>query len=136
MTSGRLLHDNGGATAVQFAFVAPILILLTLGIVDMGRFGLAATAMRNGAIEAARFASLRGAASAAPATVSAIVAVAKDQAVGVPPDDLSVVVAWSPDNNPGSQVKVKLSYAFSPFISALIPLPDIQLARSSAMVVF
>ena len=77
MTFRRLLHDNGGASAVQFAFVGPILILLTLGIIDMGRFGFAATAMRNGAIEAARFASLRGAAGPAPATASAIAAVAK-----------------------------------------------------------
>ncbi len=132
----KLLHDDAGASAVQFAFVAPILILMTLGIIDMGRLGLAATAMRNGAIEAARYASLRGAASPTPATLPAIVAVAKDQAVGVPPDDLSVSVAWSPDNKSGSQVRVQLSYTFSPFIAALIPLPDIPLARSSAMVVF
>lgn len=136
MAFRRLLHDDAGSSAVQFAFVAPILILLTLGIIDMGRLGLTATAMRNGAIEAARFASLRGAASPDPATVSAIAAVAKGQAVGVPSSDLSVAVLWNPDNKSGSQVKVQLSYNFSLFISALVPLPDIELARSSAMVIF
>jgi Flp pilus assembly protein TadG len=136
MVFRRLLHDDAGSSAVQFAFVAPVLILLTLGIIDMGRLGLAATAMRNAAMDAARFASLRGAASAAPATVSAIAAVARDQAVGVPPSDLSVAVVWSPDNKPGSQVKVQLSYAFPLFISALMPIPDIQITRSSAMVIF
>ena len=60
----------------------------------------------------------------------------RHQAVGVPPTELSVTVAWTPDNKSGSQVKVQLSYSFSLFISALMPIPDIQLTRSSAMVIF
>ena len=136
MTIRRIAQDDSGSSMLQFAFVAPVLILLTLGIIDMGRLGLTASAMRNGAIDAARFASMRGAASPAPATESDIAAVARDNAAGVPASDLTVAVIWSPDNSSGSEVKVRLSYTLPLFIASLIPLPDVHLTRSSAMVIF
>jgi len=130
------LRNRDGSAAVQFAFVAPVLILMMLGIVDMGRLGLTISTMRNAAIEAARFASMHGAASSTPATVATITDFAKDRAVGVPSADIAVAVSWLPDNKSGSQVKVQLSYDFEMFISWLTPLPTIQLAKSSAMTIF
>jgi Flp pilus assembly protein TadG len=132
----RLLQSRSGSSAIQFAFVAPLLIVMTLGIVDMGRLGLTASSMRNAAIEAARFASLRGASSPTPATETSIVAVVKDQAVGIPSDELSITVTWTPNNNPGSEVKVEVAYPLTLFISSLIPVPGINLRRSSAMMIY
>lgn len=132
----KILKNNHGSSAVQFAFVAPTLILLTLGIIDMGRLGFAATTVRNAAMEAARYASLHGSSSPTPANEAAIVAVAKNQAVGIPQADLAVTVTWTPNNNSGSQVRVQLTYPIDLFISGLIPIPDITLSRSSAMMVF
>lgn len=130
------LRDTRGSAAVQFAFVAPVLILMILGIVDMGRLGMTISTMRSAAIDAARFASLRGAESPTPATVATITDFAKDRAVGVPSADIAVAVTWLPDNKSGSQVKVQLNYDFEMFVSWLTPLPTIQLAKSSAMTIF
>lgn len=132
----RLLRDHTGNSAIQFAFIAPTLILLTLGIVDMGRLGLAASSLRSAAIEAARFASVRGASSPTPATTATITQVARDQAVGVPAADMTVAVTWTPNNKSGGEVKVELRYPVKLFISSLIPLPTIQLDRSSQMLIF
>jgi Flp pilus assembly protein TadG len=130
------LRDTKGVAAIQFAFVAPVLILMLLGIIDMGRLGMTVSTMRNAAIEAARYASMRGAESPTPATVAAITDFAKDRAVGVPSADIAVAVTWFPDNKSGSQVKVQLNYNFEMFVSWLTPLPTIQLAKSSAMTIF
>ncbi|MGR8950271.1 MAG: TadE/TadG family type IV pilus assembly protein [Gammaproteobacteria bacterium] len=134
--NSSILKDNQGSSAIQFGFVAPILILLSLGIIDMGRLGFAATTVRNAAMEAARYASLRGSDSPTPATEAAIIAVAKNEAIGIPESDLSVAVTWTPNNNSGSQVKVQLTYPIDLFISGLFPIPDVTLSRSSAMMVF
>jgi Flp pilus assembly protein TadG len=132
----RCIKNQNGSSAVQFAFVAPILILLSLGIIDMGRVGFSASTVRNAAIEAARYASMHGAASTTPATEDVIVALAKDKAVGIPADDLTVTVTWTPDNKSGSEIKVDLDYTVNLFISGFIPIPGINLSRSSAMMIF
>jgi Flp pilus assembly protein TadG len=132
----RLLHDRSGVSAVQFAFVAPLLILMTLGIIDMGRLGLTISTLRNAAIETSRYASMHGADSPSPASETAIINFAKDRAVGIPKADLSVAVAWLPDGKSGSEVKVQMTCPFTMFISALAPVPDIELSRSSAMTIF
>src|SRR5580693_3294811 len=49
----RLRRCDGGASAVEFAFLAPVLIYLAIGMVDIGRYAyysiLAANAARAGA---------------------------------------------------------------------------------------
>lgn len=131
-----VLRNNRGNSAIQFGFVAPLLILLTLGIIDMGRLGFAISSVRNAAIEAARYASLHGSSSTVPATEADIIALAKDSAVGIPQNDLTVTVTWTPDNKSGSQVKVNLAYPIDLFIAGLIPLPNMTLTKSSAMMIF
>lgn len=69
----RLRADQRGATIIEFAMVAPVLLLTILGLFDMA-YNMYSTAMLEGAIQkAARDATLEG---AAPATVDARVAAA------------------------------------------------------------
>jgi len=37
----RLLRDESGSPAVEFAIIAPLLVLLTAGLIDVGKMGLA-----------------------------------------------------------------------------------------------
>ncbi len=66
----RLLHDRRGATLVEFALVAPVMLLLILGLCDLC-YQAYARAMLTGAIQAAaRRATLEGNSSeAATATL-------------------------------------------------------------------
>lgn len=52
------LHDDGGASALEFALVAPILILLVMGIVEFGVLYQAQLALTHAAREGARLAAV------------------------------------------------------------------------------
>lgn len=59
---GRLIRHDGGATIVEFALIAPVLLISMLGIFDLG-YNMYATSILQGAIQkAARDATLEGAA--------------------------------------------------------------------------
>lgn len=65
MIHGRLrslLHDIQGATIVEFAFVAPVLLLMVMGIFDLGH-NMYTSAMLQGSVQqAARDSTIEGAA--------------------------------------------------------------------------
>jgi Flp pilus assembly protein TadG len=52
----RLLRDTSGVNLLEAAIVAPLLLLLTFGIVDFASIFYAYLALENGASEATRFA--------------------------------------------------------------------------------
>ena len=112
-----LLHalaaDRRGATAVEAAFTLPLVILLTLGAIELGRVVSAQANINHAVKETARFASVRGAASGAAATEAQLEAMAL-QLAELPADTLIPGVSWSPDNVPGSTVTVQLQHTFSP----------------------
>ena len=59
-SSRRLASDTAGATIVEFAFVAPIMVMFLLGISDM-LYNVYATSVLSGAVQkAARDATLQG----------------------------------------------------------------------------
>ncbi len=107
----RLLLDRRGASAVEFALAIPAVLLLTLGAVEIGRAVSAQASLNHAAKETARFASVRGKASAAAATKADLEAMAVQLA------DLyatTAAVSWDPDNSPGGNVTVQLQHTFTP----------------------
>jgi Flp pilus assembly protein TadG len=56
----RFGRRNDGSTVVQFAFVAPIVILFSLGIIDMGRLLWMDATIGFAADEGGRYASIHG----------------------------------------------------------------------------
>jgi Flp pilus assembly protein TadG len=61
----RLHRHDGGATLVEFAIVAPVLLLLLIGCLDFSRALNAYVTITNAAREGARYASLDAAADGA-----------------------------------------------------------------------
>lgn len=53
-----LRRDQGGASAIEFALVAPLLIAIIVGTAQMGRLYLAHAGLRNLVADSARFASI------------------------------------------------------------------------------
>ncbi len=78
-----IVGDVRGIAVVEFAFIAPILMMLTLGILDVGRAMHALNTMQYTAKEAARYASVRGSASASPASQDDIEKFVKIGAIGL-----------------------------------------------------
>jgi Flp pilus assembly protein TadG len=109
----RLLGEQGGAAAVEFAFTAPMAILLTVGAMEVGRAVWAHASIHHAAKETARFAAVRGAASGSPATVANLEAMAL-QLADLPDARTTADVSLTPDNRPGSTVTVQLQHTFIP----------------------
>ena len=112
-TIGRLAGDRRGGVAIEFAFIIPIAILLTIGGVEVARAVSVQASISQAAKETVRFASVRGSASGAAATEAQL----EDMAVQLA--DLanagtSAAVSWNPDNSPGSVITVDMETTFSP----------------------
>jgi Flp pilus assembly protein TadG len=109
-----------GASLVEFALVAPVLLLLVIGLVVAGlgvfRYQQVASLAREGA----RYASVRGwkyqqvtgnpAATPADVYNNAIL----PGSVALDPTSLGYNVTWSPDNKQGSTVSVQVTYQWLP----------------------
>lgn len=81
-TQGSLVHDARGATIVEFAFVAPLLVLILLFLFDTGYF-LYARAILGGEVQAAgRASGLETATSANRAALDLAVETAVKRLVG------------------------------------------------------
>jgi Flp pilus assembly protein TadG len=107
---GSLLIETGLALAAM--------VLLTAGALDFAR-GLAALhTISYASTEAARYAAVRGARSASPATAESIEAFVKRHLPGVNQAAVSVSASWQPDNHPGSVVEVRVQYAFRSVVPA------------------
>jgi len=126
-----------GATVVEFALVAPIVMLFVMGLIIMGlgifRYQEVAWLAREGgryaSVRGARYESVTGkpAATASDVFNDAI----KPKAVALDPNQLNYTVTWSPDNKQGSTVTVTVKYQWIP--EGLFG--GIQLSSTSTMLV-
>jgi Flp pilus assembly protein TadG len=109
----RLVSDRHGGVAIEFAFVIPIAILLTVGAVEVARAVSVQASISQAAKETVRVASVRGSASGAAATEAQLEAMAV-QLADLADASTSAAVSWAPDNSPGSVVTVDVQTTFSP----------------------
>lgn len=109
----RLARCQRGAAYVEFALVAPILIVLSVGVIEAARAVAAQAAIAHAVKETVRFASVRGTASGAAVTQSALETMALDIA-DLPSVATTAAASWSPDNAPGGVVTVQMQHDFTP----------------------
>jgi Flp pilus assembly protein TadG len=110
---------------VEGALVLTSFVFLLLGVMDFGRLGFAYNSVTYAAHHAARFAATNGSASGHAATLATIQTNEQNNVVAT---CLTVGVTWTPNNNPGSQVQVVVSYAFKPL---LIPISSTSVTLKS-----
>ncbi|HEY1375452.1 MAG TPA: TadE/TadG family type IV pilus assembly protein [Gemmataceae bacterium] len=120
MTIHRTQSRRGGATSVEFAMVASVVLLLIIGLIVMAlgvfRYQELARLARDGA----RYAAVRGADyarfSGKPAATATDVyqKAILPNAVILTPSKLSADITWSPDNTAGGQVTVTVRYQWLP----------------------
>jgi Flp pilus assembly protein TadG len=112
-TIDRLVGDRRGGVAIEFAFIIPIAILLTVGAVEVARAVSVQASISQAAKETVRFASVRGSASGAAATEAQLEAMAV-QLADLTNGTTTATVTWNPDNSPGGVVTVDMQTTFSP----------------------
>ncbi len=130
------LADESGAPVVEFAIIAPILMVITVGIIDIGRAVWTSTTLEHVAREGARFASVRGAGHVAEATETSVETYVEGRATGLSATDMTVAVSWAGgDNSSGSSVTVQVSYDFDLLLGGFLQLDPIGLDSSSTMTI-
>jgi Flp pilus assembly protein TadG len=121
-----------GASAVEFALVVPMFLLILIGVAELTRavwiYGTVAHAAREGT----RYAMVRGAENKAPATAADIESYV--QAKAGYGSSTEVTTTWQPDNKPGSTVHVSVQYNFQS-VTSFLPIGPIALHSSSRMVI-
>jgi Flp pilus assembly protein TadG len=131
----RFRGDRRGSLGIELGFALPVLMVLSVGVIDFTRLVWFSATMTNVASEGARFAAVRGAEAQVPATAQNVIDFVLDQAVGFPPGALDVQVTWAPDNTPGNPVTVLLTHDYNFLIGPFIGLDPIELEEASSMVV-
>lgn len=113
----RFAASHEGNAAIEFALCASAFFMMLLGIAEFARLMHAYHDMAQGARIGVRYAIVHGAASGAPATASQIASItAASAAISA----AEVSVAFSPNNQPGSQITVTIAHPFS-FLFGFMP---------------
>ncbi len=131
----RLWRDTAGGSAVELAFVLPIMLALVAGTVDGGRALFAFNTVEKLAKEGARYASVRGSETPSPATQAEITDYLKSQATGLDNAKLTVNPTW-PDgvnHDPGERVTVTVTYQYDALFAAFLPFEDFTLNSSATL---
>jgi len=105
-----------GSTVIESALVLLVFAILLAGIMELGFTGLVTNSISFAAQRAARYAAVRGSGSGHSASATDVRSVAQSYAAPLGGSALTVNVTWAPDNNPGSTVSVKVSYAIKPLL--------------------
>jgi len=125
------MRGRRGSTMLEGALVMTTFVILLVGSMDFGRLGFAYSSVTYAAHQAARFAATNGSASGHAASVATIQANADSNVLGLDASKLTVSVTWTPNNNPGSQVQVVVSYGFKPLV---VPISSTSLTLKSTAV--
>jgi Flp pilus assembly protein TadG len=106
---------------VESALVFALFVFIVFGIMDFGRLVFAFNFVAYAAREGTRYASVRGASSGHAAQASDVKTYVAGQAVALDSSKLTVNTTWSPNNQPGSTVKVNVSYTYQPMAGIALP---------------
>ena len=117
-----LARDRSGATAVEASLILPVLLLVLMGTMELGRMAWTQSALTYAVQEAARCAAVRPGVCGTPAEIQAY-AVRRASPLTVPPDTFTAAEAGC-----GWQVQADLQYRF--LLRALTPAGPTIRART------
>ena len=121
-----------GQSLAELPIVIVLFLVVTFGIVDAARLIYAYNAVSSSSREGVRWAVVRGGTSGRAATEADITTFVQSKTVGTP---VNVTVTWTPDNQPGSTVAVKVTNAFAPIAPLPLVPKTINLTSTSKMVI-
>jgi Flp pilus assembly protein TadG len=141
----RHVSRDHGQSLVEFGLVSFLLVMLLLGVVEIGRMVLVYTTVANAARAGARYAIVHGTNN--PVTTTQIQTVVKNFLSTAPVDTsragLTINVTYPGDpskspsagcTDPGCRVTVTTTYPYDPFVT-YFPWPAINLSSTSQGVI-
>jgi Flp pilus assembly pilin Flp len=110
-----LIRNARGASAVEFAMVAPVLLGMILGAIEIGRFAVISGTLSSAVRETARIAMVSSATSPDPQDETSLRQLVFDRMVIGDPANMTVVVSYSPANEVGGVVRIDATYEYVTF---------------------
>ncbi len=124
-----------GSAILEFGLVIVMFFMFVFGVMDFGRALYTYHFVSNAACEATRYAMVRGSSSTEPVTAADIESYVKSIAPeGIDRDNLIVSATWSPNDSPGSTVRVQVGDNFR-FMTPVLVSYQMSLSDSSQMVI-
>ncbi len=123
-----------GSSIVEFAVIAPAVVLVLFGFLEIVRGVWLYNTVTYAAREGGRYAMVHGSKSSAPASTTDVATAVKAAAASLDPTKVQVTTTWTPDKAPGSTVDVKVDYAWQP-LAMLASLGTRTLSASTRRVI-
>ncbi|WP_165185043.1 TadE/TadG family type IV pilus assembly protein [Caulobacter soli] len=130
-TNQRFAKDQSGATAVEFAFLAPVLIFIMMGITGYGGYFWMSHSVQQLANDAAR-AAIPGTTAAERASLAKGVVAASASDAQLIPAKVSTVVAER-DGRLTVAVTYDAAQSFAYAVRGITPMPPEQIRRKAAV---
>lgn len=121
-----------GQALVELALLLPVLIMLAMGTLDVGRVFQGYLDLANAAREGAAYASLNPSDSNLTSDVTNIMTAESN---GLVPGTMNVTVSFSPNNSAGSQVTVTVTASYPLLTTAVLGWKSLSLQASAGMMV-
>lgn len=121
------MRGERGQSLVEFALVMPVLVIVLVGLFDLGRAVMLSETLNSAVREGTRSAMVRGTTSSSPlgpatlttppAADNAATTVVRRYATGIN-STLTIVMSWPDGNaNKGSEVQIVATTPFTPILS-------------------
>lgn len=116
-----------GQALIEFALILPILVVLLVGVFDLGRAVMLSETLNNAVREGTRYAIVHGSTSAAPlgpatlttppAADNAATTIVRRHLIAIN-STVTIVMSWPDGNaNKGNEVQIEASTPFTPILS-------------------
>jgi Flp pilus assembly protein TadG len=133
-----LTTNRRAVTTVELAIIAPVVILLLIGMVDLGVAVYSSNTLAEAVRAGARYAVVHGANSTSPAgptaNSTAVENVVKGYAPGIKAANLVVTSTWPDGSNAfGNRVTVVATYNYNSAIAWIIGITTIPLRATTTM---
>ncbi|MCC6537313.1 MAG: pilus assembly protein [Bryobacterales bacterium] len=124
-----------GNALVESALVLWPFMLLVFGIIQIGFVVWSSSTLAYAVDTATRHASLNGARSSTPVTQADLVTMVKDTSTGLDKTKINVLITWTPNNRPGSTVRIEATYAIETLVSLVWENPFTLKSASQMLIV-
>jgi Flp pilus assembly protein TadG len=121
-------RNRRGAAAVEFALLLTPFLMVTFGIIELGIYSMEQQALLESVHAGVRYAVVHGSKSSSPATTSSLQTMIQNGSSVLTASSVSVTVTFSPNNNPGSTIKIVATYPWS----SIVPLLKLSAATITA----
>jgi Flp pilus assembly protein TadG len=121
-----------GAAALEFGLAFVVFLSVVYGVMEFGRIVSSYNILSAAVREGVRYAVVHGGKSGSPATAADIQSVVRRWTVGLDSSSVAVTATWTPNNQPGSSVRVTGTYTLTPFTGLIVSSP-MTLTSSSQM---